>query len=209
MDNLIDQETGTLPSEDSGVIPSYLMGANNHNIGNQNSSWFDPSTWGDRVGNGLKFGAVSLMSGGAQLYNSGVAVGNWVGLGDGTEESIKSIISGFDEDLGSYYDKNRQSADIVGFIASSLIPGLGGVKILNAGQHALELGIASGKIGKNLAGASGLLVPKTAMYIDRAAQDINAGTAAFSAINQNGIKALASGAWQNVLEGALIAVWSP
>ena len=201
MPNFLNQDTATLPDPSEGSVPAYLLGADNHNIGNQNSSWFDPSTWGDRAGNGLKFGAVSILSGGAQLYNSGVAIGNWFGMGDGADTDIKSIISSVDSDLGAYYDKNRESADLVGFIASSFLPGLGGIKVLNAGQHAIEAGLATGKIGGNMARATGLLVPKTAMYVDAAAQDINAASATFSAITQNGIKALASGVQQQALEG--------
>jgi hypothetical protein len=201
MSNLFDQETATMPDPSSQEVPAYLLGADNHNIGNQGSSWFDPSTWGDRAGNALKFGAVSVLSGGAQLYNSGVAIGNWFGA-DAQESSIQDIVSSFDQDLGEYYSQNRQSADLVGFIASSFVPGLAGVKVLNAGQAVLKGAITTGKIGGNMARATGLLVPETSAYISAAAQDINAASATFSAISQNGIKALAAGAWQQTLEGA-------
>lgn len=202
MTNFLNQDSGTVPDPTDDQVPSYLLGADNHNIGNQGSSWFDPSTWGERAGNGLKFGAVSVISGASQLYNSGVAIGGWVGLGDGQTKDIQDIVGGLDSDLGEYYGKNRQAADLVGFIASSFIPGLGGVKILNAGQAALRGAIETGVIGGNMARATGLLVPQTAKYITAAAQDINAASATFSAITQNGIKALASGAYQQVLEGA-------
>lgn len=200
MTNLFNQETATFPDPSTQEVPAYLLGADNHNLGNQGSSWFDPSTWGDRAGNALKFGAVSVLSGGAQLYNSGVAIGNWFGA-DAQESTIQDIVSSFDEDLGQYYSENRQSADLVGFIASSFVPGLAGVKVLNAGQAALKAATA-GKIGTNMARATGLLVPETSAYISAAAQDINAASATFSAISQNGIKALASGFAQQALEGA-------
>lgn len=201
MPNLFNPDTGIFPDPASQEVPAYLLAADNHNIGNQNSSWFDPTTWGDRAGNALKFGAVSVISGGAQLYNSGVAIGNWFG-GDAQASAIQDVVSSFDQDLGAYYEQNRQSADLVGFIASSFVPGLAGVKVLNAGQAALKAGVASGKIGGNLARATGLLVPETSAYISAAAQDINAASATFSAINQNGIKALAAGAGQQFLEAA-------
>lgn len=198
MPNLIDQDTATTP--ETYQLPAYLLAADNHNIGNQNSSWFDPTTWGDRAGNAVKFAAVSMISGGAQLYNSGVAIGNWFGAGI-EEAAIDKVVTSLDSDLGQYYSENRQGADLVGFIASSFLPGLGGIKVLNAGQAALKAGIETGKIGGNLAKATGLLVPKTALYIEQAAADINASTATFSAISQNGIKALISGVGQQALEG--------
>jgi hypothetical protein len=201
MTNYIDQVTGLPPLPQDGSAPQFLLGADNHNIGNQNSSWFDPTTWGDRLENGLKFGAVSVISGAAQLYTSGEAIGNWAGIGDGTETKIQNIVSGIDSDLGQYYSQNKEGADLVGFIASSFLPGLAGIKVLNAGQHALEGALKTGTIGRNIAEATGLLVPKTATYISAAAHDINAASATFSAISQNGIKALMSGARQQVLEG--------
>jgi len=202
MPNYLNQDTGTIPDPTDDQVPAYLQGADLHNIGNSNSSWFDPSTWGDRAENGLKFGAVSVLSGAAQLYNSGVAIGGFAGLGDGQTEDIQNIVTGVDSDLGEYYSQNRQAADLVGFMASSFVPGLAGIKVLNAGQHVLQGAIDTGMIGGNLAKYTGLLVPKTATYIAGAAQDINAASATFSAITQNGIKALASGVVQQTLEGA-------
>lgn len=203
--NLFDQETGQPPAGDSYSVPSYLLAADNHNLGNSGSSWFDPSTWGDRVENGLKFAAVSVISGGAQLYNSGVAIGNMAGLG-ADEIDTASIANGIDSDLGKYYTENKEGVDLVGFLASSLIPGIGGIKVLNAGQAMLKGARATGLVGSNLARATGLLVPKTATYVAAAAQDINAASATFSAITQNGIKALASGVHQQVLEGVAFEV---
>lgn len=205
MQNLFNTETGVMPDPTTQEVPAYLLGADNHNIGNQGSSWFDPTTWGERAGNGVKFAAVSMISGGAQLYNSGVAIGNWFGA-DAQETAIGDIVTSIDSDLGAYYGENREAADLVGFVASSFVPGIGGVKVLNAGQAALKAGIASGKIGGNMAKATGLLVPKTALYIDAAAADINAASATFSAISQNGIKALMSGVAQQTLEAAAFEI---
>jgi hypothetical protein len=201
MPNFINQDTAIFPDATESQVPAWLLAGDNHNIGNQNSSWLDPSTWGDRLGNGLKFAGVSAISGAAQLYNSAVTIGSWVGLSDGQTTDIQDIVSSIDTDLGQYYGQNRQAADLVGFIASSFIPGLAGIKVLNAGQHMLQGAITSGKIGGNLAKATGLLVPRTEMFIAGAAQDINAASATFSAITQNGIKALASGVKQQALEG--------
>jgi uncharacterized protein YukE len=176
-------------------IPPYLQGADLHNIGNTGQSWFDPSTYGDRLANGFKFSAAAIISGADQIYNSAVAIGNAAGASLEEVDTAK-VLGNIDSDLGEYYTKNREGIDLGGFLVGSLIPGIGGIKVFNAGQTLLK----SGKVGANMARATGLLVPKTEAYIGMAAQEINASQATFSAISQSGIKALASGVQQNVLE---------
>jgi hypothetical protein len=201
MPNLFDQpDIVGVPTEEQ--VPAYLLAADNHNLGNtRGGSWLDPETWGDKFSNGGKLIATGVLSGANSFYNTGVAIGNWFGA-EAEQNDTRSWISSIDSDLGSYYDKNRQAADLVGFIATSILPGLGGIKVLNAGQTALKAASKTGFIGENLSRATGLLVPQTERYITLAAADINAAQATFSAINANGVKALAAGVWQNVLEGA-------
>jgi hypothetical protein len=182
-------------------VPSYMIAADNHNLGNsRGGSWFDPDTWGTKFENAGKLISTGMLSGVNSFYNTGVTVGNWLGA-DAEQRDTKSWISDIDSDLGKYYDQNRESADLVGFIAGSLLPGLGGIKVLNAGQVVLKSASKTGLIGENLSRATGLLVPQTEKYVALAAKDIASAQATFSAINQNGIKALMSGIGQNVLEG--------
>lgn len=191
---------------DTSSVPGYLLAADNHTIGNtKGGSWFDPDTWEEKLGNGGKLIATGMLSGANSFYNTAITVGNWFGA-EQEQNDTKDWISGIDSDLGVYYGKNREAADLVGFIAGSLIPGLGGVKILNAGQIALKAAARTGLIGENLSKATGLLIPQTEKFIKLAAADINQATATFSAINANGIKALASGVYQNVLEGAAFEI---
>lgn len=198
--NTSDPDTQISPASEDQV-PAYLLAADNHNLGNTRSSWFDPTSW-DPTGPG-KFAAVSILSGANSFYNTGVAIANWFGA-DAEENDTKAWISEIDSNLGVYYSQHRQAADLVGFVASSLIPGTLGIKTLNAGQTALRAATARGLIGENLSRATGLLVPQTEKYIVTAAKDINAATATFSAINANGVKALAAGIWQNTLEIAAV-----
>lgn len=193
---------GISPDEDTSNVPAFLLAADAHNQGNQGDSWFDPTTWGTRAANGLKFASAAIVSGGAQLFNAGVVLGNMTGAMDASEVNTSELMHSIDDDIGVYYDKNRQAEDLVGFIASSFVPGTAGMKVLNAGQKVLEGAIATGRIGGNLAKATGLLVPKTSNFISAAAQDINAAQATFSLINANTIKALAAGAGQQALEAA-------
>ena len=67
MTNFLNQDDATLPDASEEQVPSMLLGADLHNIGNSNSGWFDPTTWPDRGENALKFGAVSILSGGAPV----------------------------------------------------------------------------------------------------------------------------------------------
>lgn len=194
------------PTESSAQeIPSYIQAADLHNIGNTGQSWFDPTTWGDRASNGFKFTATALASGVSQLLNSGIAIGNMAGAGI-EEIDTSKMITDLDNDLGKYYTENREGVDLGGFLVSSLIPGLGGVKVFNAGQKALVAATEAGNVGANLSRATNLLVPRTEQFIKAAAQEINASQATFSAISQSGIKALASGVQQNVLESIAFEV---
>jgi hypothetical protein len=183
------------------TVPAYVIAADNHNLGNGRLSWADPYAWEQKIGNIGKYAASSILAGTNSIYNSAVTVGNWMGA-DFQENNTNIWISGMDADLGQYYRQNQASVELGGFIATSLIPGIGGIKIFNAGQKALQVGVNTGKIGGNLAKAAGLLVPKTAMYLDDAATAINASTTTLKLLNANTTKAIASGFYQNVLEAA-------
>lgn len=197
MDNLFDQTVNT-----DGAVPSYLTAADNHNIGNTlGGSWFDPDTWSTKFSNAGKFIATSVLSGADSLYNTAATVGSWAGIGDGAHDTGEWI-SSLDDDLGKYYSDNRQAVDLAGFVATSFIPGLGGIKILNAGQKALKAASATGLVGSNIARATGLLVPETQMFVKLAAKEIAESSGAVSLLNRNTIKALGAGTYQNVLEAA-------
>lgn len=208
MDNLISQyasqdPTVTPTNASSGVaLPSYLVAADNHTIGGtQGGSWFDPDTWSTMLGNGGKLLATSILSGADSLYNTAATVGKWAGIGDGGHDTGEWI-SSLDDDLGQYYQQNKQYADLGGFLLTSFVPGMGGIKLLNYGQKALRAGIETGAIGGNLARATGLLVPDTQLYVRLAGQEIKQAMGASSLLTNGTLKALGAGAWQNVLEGA-------
>lgn len=188
-------------SADSG-IPSYLIGADNHNLGNTlGGSWFDPSTWEQKFENSGKFITASVMSGANSIYNSAVTVGNWFGAGAALNDT-QAWITSLDSDIGQYYSENRDAADLAGFIASSFIPGAGGIKILNAGQSAIKAASRAGMIGENLARYTGILAPATESYVKLAASEIASSQSVFTSLNANTLKALGGGLWQNTLEAA-------
>lgn len=183
------------------TVPAWIIAADNHNIGNARLSWANPDAWEQKIGNIGRYAATSILAGTNSIYNSAAAVGNWLGL-DVEQNNTNLWISSMDADLGRYYRENQESVELGGFIATSLIPGIAGIKLFNAGQKALEVGVQTGKIGGNLAKATGLLVPKTSMYLDNAIDSINASTTTLKLLNANTTKAIASGFYQNVLEAA-------
>lgn len=197
--------SGNPPEANDYQVPSYLLAADNHTLANSGASWFDPTTWGTRATNGLKMASVSLLSGAAQLYNSGATIGNLFGVNI-QDVDIDRMITKLDSNLGEYYTENKEAADVLGFVAGSLVPGIAGIKVFNAGQRALQAASKTGVVGTNLSRATGLLVPKTEQYIARAAQDINQASATFSALTQNGLRALASGVHQQALEAVAFEV---
>lgn len=182
-------------------LPNYLLAADNHNIGNGGVSWVNPASWSEKLGNVGKFMVGSVLSGMNSFYNTGVAVGNWFGA-QNQERDTASWITSFDDDLGKYYRENQAAVDLGGFVLGAIAPGLGGVKVFNAGQAALKTAINTGRIGGTTAKTLGLLVDRTDDFLRASISEINASKTSLQLLNVNTTKALASGFWQNTLEAA-------
>lgn len=198
----------TAPDTNTGVNASsyqpkdpyakYQYAADVHTAGNNGFAFTDPTTWGEGVGNATKFTIAAAVSGLNGFVNTGIAVANFLGA-DVKENDTAAQLASLDSDLGKYYQENKSAIDTVGFVVSSLVPGLGGVKLLNAGQKLLrasETGIVGGNIGKAL----GLLTPEVKTYRSLAAIDIAKGSQTFSILNGNALKAVAAGYGQATLE---------
>lgn len=184
---------------------SIFVAADNHNIGNVQLSWLDPTSWGTKLGNAGKMAVTSMLSGADSFYQTGTAVANWAGANI-RERTTEDWITSLDSDLGAYYSENKDSADIAGFVLGSFIPGLGGIKLFNAGQVALTSAAKTGNIGKNMSLATGLLVPKTEQYISAAIDVINQSTTTYKLINANTLRAFGAGFQQNLLEGVAFEI---
>ena len=193
--------TGNIFAEDEELVlsmPRYGRAANNHNLGATQTSWLSPQTYIEKAGNVGRFIAVSALSGVGGFIESGKAVGRWAGM-DAPEESNDAFITRLDNDLGRYYQENQEWADVAGLVGTSLVPGMAGVRALNAGQAALRAASA-GRIGGNMSLATRLLVTNTDEYIAASAAQINGTLAATRLTNLNTLRALGSGAYQGVLE---------
>lgn len=185
--------------------PSYLKAADSHNVASDNTSIFEDVA--TALGNSPEFLTVSAASALNSFYNTGVAVNNIFSSEEGqmAQRDTKEFIAGMDDDLSQYYQENKEAADLTGFIAGSILPGLGGIKVLRAGQSALRAAEA-GAVGSNMRLATNLLAPSMETYVKRAGADLAAKSATFSFSQTNSLKALAAGVHQAALESAAFEV---
>lgn len=187
-----------LQSGDLSKIPSYITAGDTLNTANQNQSFLDSAL--DVAESVPKFVAVSLISGANQLYNIPADVGNLV-FDAGIERSnTEDVISSLDSDLGAFYKEHQEGADLAGFMISSLVPGLGGIKVLKAGQASLRASITAGKYGDNMGKALGLLAPMKKVHLDKALQEAVTKGSAVSITQGNALRAIGAGVGQNALE---------
>jgi len=112
----------------------------------------------------------------------------------------------WDDDLGVYYQEHGESADVAGFILSSLVPGLGGIKLLNAGQKALATSTATGTFGNNLARGFGLLKETRQKHLSKAISEVTNSNSLSLITNKSTMQAMAAGYGQAVLETAAFEV---
>lgn len=188
---------------DSSSLPSYIYAADSHNIGNDNFQFTDPSTWSQALENTGKFILGATLSSAHSFYNTGVAVGNFLGA-DLEEANTAQTLADIDDDLGQYYQENKSNIDLVGFIAGSFVPGLAGIRLANAGRNAL-IAAKGGTTGTNIGGALGLLQPSNQLA-QAAAIEIAGSQAAFRTLTAGTTKALAAGAVGGILEGVAFEV---
>lgn len=188
----------------SASVPSYITDADTMNLVNGNKTFLDSAF--DTLESIPKFIGVSMISGANQLYNIPADVGNLVSsIAGGTgEEFARSdtaeVISDLNSDLGLFYQDHREGADLVGFMLSSAVPGLGGVKLLNAGQKTLRTAITAGRFGEGTSRALGLLAPNKGKYLAEAIKELATKGSAPSLMNNNALKAIGSGIAQNGYE---------
>lgn len=194
-----------MDDEDQMWVPSYMVAANNHNLGNGNIPIFkDPSeidaanksSIGGNIYNMVGSAAISGVN---SFYNTAVWAGSWFSDEDAKYRDTRDVIAGIDENMAAYYDEHRQAADLIGFIASSVVPGLGGVKVFNAGVKALTAA-KEGRMGYNLAKGLGVLPGSRDALVKQAAEAFATTRLPFSYKNPEVMKAIAAGFGQATLE---------
>jgi len=80
------------------------------------------------------------------------------------EVNTANFIRDIDSSMGDYYDTHKEAVDMVGFVGTSFIPGLAGIKALKLARS----GNALGSVGRAL----NLAPTKKAQYLEQAMQEI-------------------------------------
>ena len=183
---------------EQAYLPSYITAADTMNVANDNRTFIEAAV--DTIDNIPKFAAVSIISGANQLYNIPTDIGNLFG-GEFERSDTHDVIASLDSDLAQFYDENKQGADLVGFLLSSVLPGTAGVKILNAGQKSLQAAMGAGKFGTGMGKALGLIaVPGKQTAIAEAVKLAATNSSAVSLTSRAALKAIGAGIHQNALE---------
>jgi hypothetical protein len=179
-------------------IPKYITDADSMSVANGNKTFIESAF--DTVASVPKFIGVSIISGANQLYNIPADIGNLVSEGSFETSDTAEVISGLNSNLGAFYEEHQQGADLMGFMVSSLVPGIGGVKILNAGQKSLQATIATGRFGSKTSKALGLLAPNKLALKNKALLEVANNSSAASILQGNALKSMVAGFGQNALE---------
>lgn len=187
--------------------PDYLKTADLHNIGSGTDSFFDAPVDNtvDFVKAIPKFAITSVASGINSIYNSGVAAGNFFGITDAEQNDLQQTLGSYDADLSNYYGAHKQAVDLAGFVATSFLPGVGGVKLFQTGQRVLSGAIETGGLASTLARGTGLIPTLTAegkTLATVAGEALAQGQQTFSLMNAGVLKAIAGGAAQATWEAA-------
>ena len=170
-----------------------LPAADMHNIAGSGTSVFD------EVGDFFtKMVPAATVSGLYGVLNTPIEVANWLGAEItpfDTEETLRS----FDDNLGMYYQQHKEAADMLGFVGSSVISGIGALKAIKLAQ--------AGKMGTGLAMAYNLAPQAKEKAIAAAIAKIGEdGTTIFSGVAAQKLKALAWGVGDNMITSLTMEV---
>ncbi len=187
-------ETGKSPEMGA---PSHILAADTLNVANGNKTFLESAA--DVVEDIPTFITASLVSGANQVYNIPANIGNLFG-GDYELSDTDEVMAEIDSDLSQFYQEHKEGVDLVGFLASSMIPGTAGVKILNAGQKALRAGITAGKYGNGMGKALGLLAPQKTKWVGQALEEAVTSSSVTSSISRKALRGVMAGMGQNALE---------
>lgn len=179
-------------------IPSILVAADTHNIGNRNESFLDSAE--SAVSSVGKFVATTMVSGANEVYNILPTIGNVFG-GEFQQSKTADVLADIDSNLATYYKQNQEVIDVAGFVVGSIVPGMAGTRLLNAGQAALRGAIESKRIGGGIAKAASLLAPSQPKLVAEAVRAAVSPSASFSVWGPQSLKAVAGSLTQNTLEG--------
>jgi hypothetical protein len=178
---------------------SLISAIDNHNVANGDESWFETkltNTTGflSDVSEGITQGApAAIVVGINSVLNSAISVANFVGA-DIEQINTYEMLKDMDDDLGQYYKQHKEGIELAGFVATSFVPGMAGVKAMQAAK--------AGFLGTNMAKSAGLMQSLTRNYATAAKVEFATGASPFSVLNTNVVKSLAQGLGSAALEMA-------
>jgi hypothetical protein len=166
-----------------------LQAADLHNYAQTGTSFLDDTA--DFFTKGVP---LAVGSGLVSMANTAISLGNAVG-GDFEKIDYDKSVKEFDDDLSKYYTEHKEGIDLGGFLATSFIPGLGGIK-------ALKL-IQGGIMGKNAAAATGLFRNAESRYLEKALSSVQQETnQVFRLLDGNKVASIAAGFGDQALQAA-------
>lgn len=176
---------------------SLISAIDNHNVANGDESWFSrrldaTGEFAGDVGEALTKGSVGAVVAGVNSFiNTGIAVANFVGA-EFEPASTYDTLKELDDDLAKYYREHEAGVETAGFLVGSFIPGMAGIKALQAAK--------AGFIGDNMARSTGLMTSLTRDYAKAAKIEFAAKNSPFSILNANTVKALSQGLGSSALD---------
>lgn len=177
-----------LTDEDAASNP-LIMSADAHNVAGGKTSWVE------ELGKAATYGVFGAgVSGISGIVNTAIAGINWATNANIEKMNVESTLRSFDDDLANYYVQNKEGIDIAGFVGSSLVPGMLGIKALRLMQ--------SGGHGANGYLATGLFKNKHAELLLKAKMDIADSTNTFKVLTATRAKMLGAGFGNEALEAA-------
>lgn len=164
-----------------------LEAADLHNYAESGSSMLDSAS--DFFTKGVP---LAVGSGLVSMANTAISLGNSLG-GEFEKIDYDQQVRNYDDDLSKYYQENKEGIDLGGFVATSFMPGLGGMKALKM--------IQGGIMGKTAASVTGLFKSKEAFYLDKALSSVQSETnQVFKMLDGNKIASIAAGFGEQTLQ---------
>lgn len=201
-----DTEEAAVATPDYFKVGNALSLANgNGELSSASVSTEEDDSYTDPLDYAAKFITTSIVAGVNELTNIPANVANMFGA-DIETTTTEDALASMGSDMSQFYADNKAGVDVAGFILSSIVPGMAGIKVLNLGQKSLVAALEAGKFGESTAKSLRLLTPMKEHYMAKAVSEALNGTSVSALTNRNALKAMASGLGQNVLEAAAFEV---
>lgn len=177
---------------------SFLTQMDNHNLASDADKSMLESL-GDTATSVGRFVGLSLAAGVNEISNIPASVGNLFG-GEYQIDTMEDRLSSYDSDLQKYYEDHKSGIDTTGFVLGSLVPGLGGIGVLNKGSAMARAALGTSRFGAGTAEALALQVPMRERALSAAIKELSGPGSVFSMTSANTLKTLAAGFGEQALQ---------